>query len=100
MGAQESQHSVSDGDAVCSHCGGDGIDLAYGRGAPHQWCVFHLLREYWRNLVAVGFAEAKRPLRSASLAEGRKWARRLVRLAAAPAAYLGARKHYPKGGGI
>ena len=50
-------------------------------------CVFHLLREYWRNLGAVGFAEAKRLLRWESLAEGWKWARRLVRLTAGAAAY-------------
>ena len=52
-----------------------GVELAYGREAPHQLCVFHLRREYWRNLGAIDFAEAKRLLRSESLAEGREWAR-------------------------
>ena len=39
------------------------------------------------ELGAIGFAEAKRLLRSESLAEGREWARRLVRLTAGAAAY-------------
>ena len=42
-------------------------------------CVFHLLREYWRNWGEVGFAEAQGLLRSANLAEGRQWAQRLRR---------------------
>ena len=74
---------VSDGDAAIAA----GIDLVCGRGAPHRLRVFHLRREYWRNLGAIGFVEARRLLRSASLAEGREWARRLVRLPAGAAAY-------------
>ena len=42
LGAQAPLHPVSDGDAATVA----GIALVYGRGAPHQLCVFHLLREY------------------------------------------------------
>ena len=53
MGAQAARHPVSDGDAAIAA----GIDLVYECEAPHQLCVFHLLR--WD-----------------SLAEWRKWGRR------------------------
>lgn len=33
--------------------------MAYDRNAPGQLRQFHLLREYKRNIVRVGFAEAK-----------------------------------------
>ena len=85
LGAQAPRHPVSNGDAAIVA----GIDPVYGRGVPHQLCVFHLRREYWRNLGAVGFAEAKRLLRSDSLAEGREWAWRLVRLTAGTAGKAG-----------
>ena len=39
------------------------------------------------ELGAIDFVEARRLLRSASLAEWREWARRLVRLTAGAAAY-------------
>ena len=61
--------------------------------------MFYLRREYWRNLGAIDFVEARRLPRSDSLAEGREWARQLVRLPTGVAAY-GSRNHYPKGGGI
>ena len=46
LGAQVPRHPVGDGDAAIAA----GIDPVYGRGVPHQLCVFHLRREYWRNL--------------------------------------------------
>ena len=83
LGARHPVHLVSDGDgAIASE-----IDLVYGREAPHQLCVFHLLREYWRNIGKVGFAEARRLLSAGSLAEGRRWARRIVRLTGGAARY-------------
>ena len=83
LGAQHPIHLVSDGDgAIASE-----IDLVYGRGAPHQLCVFHLLREYRRNIGKVGFAEARHLLSAASVSEGRRWARRIVRVTGGAARY-------------
>ena len=56
-----------------------GIDLAYGREVPRQLSLFHLLRGYWRNIVMAGFAAAWRLLNAGSVAEGREWARRVMR---------------------
>ena len=54
-----------------------GIELVYDGDAPHQLSLFHLLREYRRNIGTAGFAAARRLLYAGSLAEGREWARRI-----------------------
>ena len=64
LGAQHPAHLVSDGDGAIA----SGIEFVYGREAPHQLCVFHLLREYWRNIGETGFAAARRLLSAESLA--------------------------------
>ena len=66
---------VSDGDGAIAA----GIELVYGGEAAHQLCAFHLLREYRRNIGMAGFAAARRLLNAGSLAEGREWARRIMR---------------------
>ena len=76
QGAQRPQHLVSDGDGAIAA----GIELVYGGEAPHQLCAFHLLREYLRNIGMAGFAAARRLLDAGSLAEGREWARRIMRV--------------------
>ena len=58
-----------------------------------------LRREYWRNLGAIYFVEARRLLRWESLAEGRELTRWLTRLTSGAAAYW-RRKALSKGGGI
>ena len=83
QGAQRPEHLVSDGDGAIAA----GIELVYGREAPHQLCAFHLLREYWRNIGVAGFAAARRLLEASSLAEGREWARRIMRATAGAARY-------------
>ena len=75
LGAQHPQQLVSDGDGAIAA----GIELVYGGEAPHQLCAFHLLREYRRNIGTAGFAAARRLLDAGSLAEGRAWARRIMR---------------------
>ena len=80
MGAQ---HPVSDGDGAIAA----GIELVYGGEAPHQLCAFHLLREYRRNIGTAGFAAARRLLDADSLAEGREWARRIMRATDGAAGY-------------
>ena len=75
QGAQRPQHLVSDGDGAIAA----GIELVYGGEAPHQLRAFHLLREYRRNIGTAGFAAARRLLDAGSLAEGREWARRIMR---------------------
>ena len=37
------------------------------------WCVFHLLREYRRNIGEAGYAAARRLLNAGSLAEAKGW---------------------------
>ena len=83
QGAQRPQHLVSDGDGAIAA----GIELVYGGEAPHQLCAFHLLREYRRNIGMAGFAAARRLLDAGSLAEGREWARRIMRATAGAARY-------------
>ena len=83
QGAQRPQHLVSDGDGAIAA----GIELVYGGEAPHQLCAFHLLREYRRNIGMAGFAAARRLLDAGSLAEGREWARRIMRLTDGAAGY-------------
>ena len=83
LGAQRPEHLVSDGDVAIAA----GIELVYGGEAPHQLCAFHLMREYRRNIGMAGFAAARRLLDARSLAEGRKWARRVMRATAGAARY-------------
>ena len=83
QGAQHPQHLVSDGDGAIAA----GIELVYGGEAPHQLCAFHLLREYRRNIGTAGFAAARRLLDATSLAEGRAWARRIMRATDGTARY-------------
>ena len=52
QGAQRPAHPVSDDDKAIAV----GIELVYGVEVPHQLSLFHLLREYRRNIGAVGFA--------------------------------------------
>ena len=81
LGAQRPQHLVSDGDGAIAA----GIELVYGGEVAHQLCAFHLLREYRRNIWTAGFAAARRLLDATSLAEGREWARRIMRATAGAA---------------
>ena len=50
-------------------------------------CAFRLLREYRRDIGVSGFAAARRLLAAGSLAEGREWARRIMRAMAGAARY-------------
>ena len=75
LGAQHPQHLVSYGNGAIAAR----IELVYGGDTPHQLCAFHLLREYRRNIGTAGFAAARRLLDATSLAEGRAWARRIMR---------------------
>ena len=50
-------------------------------------CAFHLLREYRRNIGVAGFAAARRLLDATSLADGREWARRIMRATDGAARY-------------
>ena len=77
------QHLVSDGDGAIAA----GIGLVYGGEARRQRCVFHLLRECRWNIGTAGFAAARRLLDAGSLAEGREWARRIMRATARAARY-------------
>ena len=83
LGAQRPEHLVSDGDGAIAA----GIELVYGGEVPHQLSLLHLLREYRRNIGATGFAAARRLLAAGSLAEGREWARRIMRATAGAARY-------------
>ena len=85
QGAQHPAHLVSDGDGAIAA----GIELVYGREAPHQLSLLHLLRKYRRNIGAAGFAAARRLLDADSLAEGRERARRIMRAPAGGARYWG-----------
>ena len=83
QGAHHPQHLVSDGDGAIAA----GIELVYGGEAPHQLSLLHLLREYRRNIGTAGFAAARLLLDAGSLAEGREWARRIMRATAGAARY-------------
>ena len=87
LGAQHPAHLASDGDGAIAA----GIELVYGGDAPHQLCIFHLSREYRRNIGAAGFAAARLLLDAGSPVEGREWARRIMRRV------TGVRKRCPKG---
>ena len=83
LGAHNPAHPVSDGDGAIAA----GIELVYVGEAVHQLSLLHLLREYRRNIGTAGFAAARRLLNAGSLAEGRKWARRIMRATAGAARY-------------
>ena len=55
LGADAPRHIVSDGDKAIESA----IDMAYDRGAPHQLCQFHLLRECARNIGIAGVLGGK-----------------------------------------
>ena len=80
---QGARHLVSDGDGAIAA----GIELVYDGEAPHQLSLLHLLREYRRNIGVARFAAARRFLDAGSLAEGREWARRIMRATAGAARY-------------
>ena len=67
-------HLVSDDDRAIAA----GIELVYGREAPHQLCQFHLLREYRRNVGHQGFRAAKAILWSSSRSEAEEHAREAI----------------------
>ena len=67
-------HLVSDDDGAIAA----GIELVYGREAPHQLCQFHLLREYRRNVGYQGFRAAKALLQSSSRSEAEEHAREAI----------------------
>ena len=73
-GAQEPVHLVSDGDRAIAR----GLQLVYGRQAPHRLCHFHLLREYRRNIGWEGWKEARKLLTSQSRREGSEYAQGIV----------------------
>ena len=82
-GARHPGHPVSDGDGAIAM----GIEPVYGGEAPHQLCAFHLLREYRRNIGTAGYAAAWLLLHAGSQAEGREWARRIMRATARAASF-------------
>ena len=51
-----------------------GIELVYGREAPHLLCQFHLLREYRRNVGCQGLRAARALLGSGRRAEAEEHA--------------------------
>ena len=69
LGALAPKHIVSDSDRAIESA----IDMAYGRGAPHQLCQFHLLREYKRNIGKAGFSEAKALLGADDMEQAREY---------------------------
>ena len=79
-GAQDPLHLVSDGDRAIAQ----GLQLVYGRQAPHQLCHFHLLQEYRRNL---GWEEAKKLLSCQSRREGADYVKRIVAVTGGRGAY-------------
>ena len=83
QGTHHPTHLVSGGDGAIAA----GIGLVYVGEAWCQVCVFHLLREYRRNIGTAGFAAARRLLDAGSLAEGREWAKRIMRATARAAGY-------------
>ena len=60
LGTSAPRRIVSDGDRAIEGA----IDMAYGKGAPHQLCQFHLLRECKRNIGKgkAGFRRQRRRL--------------------------------------
>ena len=83
LGASAPRHIVSDGDRAIEGA----IDMAYGKGAPHQLCQFPMLRECKRNIGGVGLAEAKALLGSDDMGQAREYAGRIVALTGDKALY-------------
>ena len=84
LGAQRPEHLVSDGNSDIAAVLEAGL---WPGGAAPEVRVFHLLRECRRNIGVAGFAAARRLLDAGSLAEGREWARRIMRLTDGVARY-------------
>lgn len=82
-GAREPVHLVSDGDRAIAY----GLQLVYGRQAPHQLCHFHLLREYRRNVGWEGWEAAKQLLSAQSRGEGSQYVKRIVAVSEGSGAY-------------
>ena len=82
-GAQDPLHLVSDGDRAIVQ----GLQMVYGRQAPHQLCHFHLLQEYRRNLGWEGWEEAKKRLSCQSRREGAEYVKRIVAVTEGRGAY-------------
>ncbi len=82
-GAAPPRHLVSDGDRAIAA----GIQGVYGRAAPHQLCIFHLLREYGRNIGKSGLAAARQLLLTDSAAAAQSYARQIMELTEGAAAY-------------
>ncbi len=72
--AEAPVHLVSYGDLAIAH----GLQMVYGRLAPHQLCHFHPLKEYRRNIGLEGCEEAKKLLSSRSQQEGVEYAKGIV----------------------
>ena len=83
QGAVQPAHLVSDGDRAIAA----GIQMVYGRQAPHQLCHFHLLREYRRNIGEDGWWAARRLLASSSLMEAKFHAARVMALTGGQGTY-------------
>ena len=73
-GATDPLHLISDGDRAIAQ----GLQMVYGRQAPHQLCHFHLLQEYRRNRGWEGWEDAKRLLSSQGRREGADYAKTIV----------------------
>ena len=82
-GATEPLHLVSDGDRAIAQ----GLQLVYGRTAPHQLCHFHLLQEYRRNIGWAGWEDAKRLLSAQSRREGADYVKRIIAATGGQGAY-------------
>ena len=61
--------------------------MAYDKGAPHQFCQFHLPRECKRNIGEVGFSDAKALLGVDDMEQARAYAGRIVALTGGKAIY-------------
>ena len=83
QGAPHPEHLVSDGMGPSRR----GLIWLMAGRAPRQLSLFHLLRGYWRNIVMARFAAAWRLLNAGSVAEGREWARRVMRETDGAASY-------------
>lgn len=82
-GAGPPRHLVSAGDRAIAA----GIQLVYGRATPHQLCIFHLLREYGRNIGKAGWAAARQLLLTDDRAVAQSCARQIMELTEGAAAY-------------
>ena len=76
-------HPVSDGGRAVAQ----GLQMVYGRQAPHQLCHLHLLQEYRRHIGWEGWEEAKKLLSSLGRREGAGHVERLVGVTGEKGAY-------------